>query len=149
MFGLRKRCDEGRINGLFKKAYRWGLTTKLFKFEEMVDVADKRLFRTIKISDHGLNHLLPGKRNVYASKLRNRGHQFILPVMHTEMNKQVLLIEVYKHVLEFSVISFTLLFEICVFAGYCCLFLRLCVQPRSYDFYVRLCFDSVYLCKLF
>ena len=63
-------------------------TTKLFKFEEMVDVADKRLFRAIKSSDHCLNHLLPGKRNVYASKLRNRGHQFLLPVMHTEMHKK-------------------------------------------------------------
>ena len=88
MVGLMKRCDEGRINGMFKKAYRWGLTTKLYKFEEMVDVADKRLFRAIQTSDHCLNLLLPGKRNVYASKLRSRGHKFRLPVMHTEMHKK-------------------------------------------------------------
>ena len=35
MFGLMKRCDEGRMKGLLKTAYRtWGLTTKLLKFEE-------------------------------------------------------------------------------------------------------------------
>ena len=76
----------------------------------MVDVADKRLFRAIQTSDHCLNLLLPGKRNVYASKLRSRGHKFRLPVMNTEMHKKVLLID--AHINLFESASFIVLFKI-------------------------------------
>jgi len=66
--------------------------------------------------------------------------------------RKVLLIDVYINLFESVVISFHLLYYlkcVCLLAFVACLFLRMRVQARSYYFYVRLCFDSVYLCKLF
>ncbi len=45
---LINQADIVRINAVFKKAHRWGLTTKLLRFEDLATQADTKLFRALK-----------------------------------------------------------------------------------------------------
>jgi hypothetical protein len=67
------------IQKLLNKAYKWGLTVKLYKKDELFSARDEKLFESMKLSNHCLYHLLPQQRNV-GHNLRNRGHSFELIV---------------------------------------------------------------------
>ena len=84
---LVNQADIVRINAVFKKAHRWGLTTKLLRFENLATQADAKLFRALKNKDHCLHQLLPDKRTNYSLNLRKRGHDYCLPELQTELHK--------------------------------------------------------------
>ena len=44
---------------IFAKEFKWYLITKLFQADDIIEQADKRLFRAILRSYHCLNELLP------------------------------------------------------------------------------------------
>ena len=107
------------------------------EIDELMDTADKRLFRHISSKTHCLHHLLPPQRNVRtASSLRTRGHNFTSP--HTD-SFPVPLTPSFQlpapatsspHplslVILFSPMYFVLCFCVWTFIDYCILIVSLC-----------------------
>ena len=54
--------DINRINAIFAKAFKWCLTTTLFKADDIIEHFDILLFRAILRSDHCLNEFLPTRK---------------------------------------------------------------------------------------
>ena len=71
-----------RIDKFFRRAYRYGYTTKSIKISEVIEERDRKLFRKIVSNpEHALHELLPVcKQRI----LRQREHNFILPQIKTE-----------------------------------------------------------------
>jgi hypothetical protein len=71
---------ENKIDKMFRKAYKWGLSTKKFTFQELKAQYSERLRHKIcSNSNHCLFHLLPPKRDErYDLRPRSHDHQTIL-----------------------------------------------------------------------
>ena len=85
--GQLSKGDKSRINALFRKAVKRGLSHTSLEIDELIVTADKRLFRHIssRPNTHCMHHLLAPQRKVHtASSLRTQGHSFTLP--HTDFN---------------------------------------------------------------
>jgi len=78
--------DIGRINKMFRKAYRRGLVQELFDFKDIIKRHDCKLFCLVQHPSHCLNVLLPPKRNP-CMQLRTRGHDFTLPTVSSTLLK--------------------------------------------------------------
>jgi hypothetical protein len=70
---------EGKIDKMFKKAKRWGLTTKLYTFVELKQKFSDNLFHQVcSNSNHCLFHLMPALRDrTYNLRDRSHDHQHI------------------------------------------------------------------------
>ena len=66
-----------RIDKFFRRAYRYGYTTKSIKISEVIEERDRKLFsKIVSNPEHALHELLPVcKQRI----LRQREHNFILP----------------------------------------------------------------------
>jgi len=53
--------DKDRLDGLFCKAFKWGLCTDVFRIEDLMREADTKLFRQAADQRHCLYPLLPPK----------------------------------------------------------------------------------------
>jgi hypothetical protein len=75
-----------RIDKFFRRAYRYGYTTKGIKISEVIEERNRKLFRKIESNpEHALHELLPVcKQRI----LRQREHNFILPQIKTERFKR-------------------------------------------------------------
>ena len=74
-----------RIDTFFKRAVRYGYTTRVLMISDIINKRDLKLWNSItNNSNHCLYDLLPQKR---ARKLRKRGHDYILPRIRTERFK--------------------------------------------------------------
>ena len=58
-YGFILKSDVDRINAMFRKAKRWGITTDELDKDLLSTVADSALFNKIKFENHCLHHLLP------------------------------------------------------------------------------------------
>ena len=60
-------CFAGviRIDAMFRKAKRWGITTDEFNMDFLSTLSDSRLFENIKFDQHCLHHLLPQVHEVH------------------------------------------------------------------------------------
>ena len=75
-----------RINKFFRRAYRYGNSSKIYSISKLNEERDEKLFSKIANDpEHVLYDLLPEKR--YRS-LRERKHPFILPKVKTELYKR-------------------------------------------------------------
>lgn len=78
-----------RIDNFCKRAYKYGYTEKTYKMAELIENKDMKLFKSITSnSSHSLSDMLPP---VKTRKLRERGHQYILPKVRTERFKRCFL----------------------------------------------------------
>ena len=68
----------GRINAFLKRAFRYGFATKILEVNSLLDSASKDLFCNIQRSYHCLFSILPVE-TPHDHKLRERGHNFVLP----------------------------------------------------------------------
>ena len=75
-----------RIDKFFRRAYRYGYTTKSIKISEVIEERDRKLFsKIVSNPEHALHELLPVcKQRI----LRQREHNFILPQIKTERFKR-------------------------------------------------------------
>jgi hypothetical protein len=91
-------ADIARFNDLFRKLVRWGILDRLFNFDELIAVAENRLFKRFSVNlNHCLHQLLPEERNT-SYMLRKRGHNFLLPVvMKTLFRKSYVINYLYKN----------------------------------------------------
>ena len=82
---LQKK-DLDRIDKFFRRAHRYGYTTKNIKISEVIEERDRKLFKKIVSNpEHVLHELLPMcKQRI----LRQREHNFILPQIKTERFKR-------------------------------------------------------------
>ena len=65
----------------FRKSFRWGIIDRIFYFETLIDDAQFRLFKRFKDNtEHCLHQLLPDLHHA-SYELRQRGHNFHLPVV--------------------------------------------------------------------
>jgi hypothetical protein len=83
--GVLSSEDVARLNAVFRKAVRWGITDNLYNISNFNDNIQTRLFKHIvNDSDHLLHDLLPERKNT-GHILRQRGHKFQLPIGLTSM----------------------------------------------------------------
>lgn len=96
--GFLSCADIARFNALFRKSVRWGILDRLFNFDELIAVAENRLFKRFSVNlNHCLHQLLPEERNT-SYMLRKRGHNFLLPVvMKTLFRKSYVINYLYKN----------------------------------------------------
>ena len=74
-----------RIDKFFKRAVRYGYTTKVLTINNIINDRVMKLWKSITDnSNHCLFDLLPPERT---RQLRNRGHNYILPRIRTELFK--------------------------------------------------------------
>lgn len=75
------------INSMFKKSFKYQLTSKVFTVENLLIERDKTLFnKASRDQSHCLFHLFPEKRG-YTYNLRGRGHEFSVPNISGEVFK--------------------------------------------------------------
>ena len=76
-----------RINGFFKRSYRYGFTNHVFKVQELLDSTMRDLFTNIQSPEHCLHPLLPPKRG-RSNRHRPKGHDYELPDYTYNFHKQ-------------------------------------------------------------
>ena len=80
--------DKERLDGLLRTAFKRGLCCHVFKVDELINDADRKLFRQISHHTHCLHPLLPQQRpRSLQQSLRSRGHNYSLPHIEFSLYK--------------------------------------------------------------
>ena len=79
IYGFILQSDIDRLNAMFRKARRWGITAVEYDMDLLSTLADSGLCKKIHSENHCLNHLLPKVREVNLHNLRDRPTRYILP----------------------------------------------------------------------
>lgn len=85
--GFLNAEQTGKINALFKRARRYGFTEHTYDFNGIIESADVELFCRMQREEHCLHNILPPIRHGF-SELRNRGHNFVLPLCKYDIYKK-------------------------------------------------------------
>ena len=86
--GYVSQALKDRIDASFRKAYRWKLTDKQYKFDDLLSEVDSKLFACSKVESHCLHHMLPPRHACTQMALRPRGHSFDVPRVVYELTKR-------------------------------------------------------------
>ena len=78
-YGFILLSDIDRLNAIFRKARRWGITAVEYDTELLSALADSGLFEKMHSEKYCLHHLLPKVREVKSHNLRDRPTRYILP----------------------------------------------------------------------
>ena len=90
--------DINRINAMFFKAKKWGLTNTVPSVEEHCENADRKLFKAMLWSHHCLHTLLQTVRSTSGRNMRERGHNF-QPIAKTKFFKNSFIVRcLYNYV---------------------------------------------------
>jgi hypothetical protein len=97
--GFLNTCDIDRVNAVFRKAKRWGITQYIYYVEDFIEIAQLKLFKSIISNDtHCLYQLLPNKRDGNYD-LRTRGHEYKLPDNKTSLTRRAYIANsLYKYI---------------------------------------------------
>jgi hypothetical protein len=97
--GFLNTCDIDRVNAVFRKAKRWGITQYIYYVEDFIEIAQIKLFKCIISNDtHCLYQLLPNKRDCNYD-LRTRGHEYKLPDNKTSLTRRAYIANsLYKYI---------------------------------------------------
>ena len=76
--------DVDRINAVFRKARRWGLTSTTHVYQNIADGAVSKLARKIMNPDHCLHSLIPPIKHNTRYALRNNDCTFSLPLIKND-----------------------------------------------------------------
>jgi hypothetical protein len=97
--GFLNTCDIDRMNAVFRKAKRWGITECAYYVEDFIETAQLKLFKRINCNNnHCLYQLLPNKRDCNYN-LRIRGHEYELPENKTTLTKRAFIANsLYKYI---------------------------------------------------
>ena len=77
--GYVSQALKDRIDASFRKAHRWKLRDKQYKFDDLLSEVDSKLFACSKVESHCLHHMLPSRRACRPTTqmaLRPGGHSF-------------------------------------------------------------------------
>ena len=78
-YGFISKRDIDRINAMFRKARRWGITADEFDMDLLSTISDSGLFRKIGNENHCLHQLLPRVHEVPAYSLRPKPTVYNIP----------------------------------------------------------------------
>ena len=76
------------LTKMLQKARRYGFTSTLHCFEELLEQADDKLFSGTVCSNHCLHHLLQPNRLMFPMSLHPRGHSFDLPRFKYDLTRK-------------------------------------------------------------
>ena len=79
--------DINRINAVFCKAKKCGLTNTVPSVEKLCENADRKLFKAMMWSHHCLHTVLPPVQSTSGRNMVKRGHNFQLPIAKTKLLK--------------------------------------------------------------
>ena len=68
--GAILQSDKDKINAMFRKGKRWGITSNIYSFDELAVLADTGLLNSVLSGHHCLNHLIPEIKNPPSYSLR-------------------------------------------------------------------------------
>ena len=77
--GFISQRDIDRINAMFRKARRWGITVDEFDMDFLSTISDSGLFRKIGNENHCLHQLLPRVHEVPSYSLRPKPKIYNIP----------------------------------------------------------------------
>jgi len=78
--GQLSNGDKDRLDGLFRKVFKRGLCSDIFRIHDLARDADSKLFRQALDNRHCLHPLFPKERpKKMQSSLRSRRHSYTLP----------------------------------------------------------------------
>ena len=86
--GLVKKCDKERIDSLFRKAKRWGLTSEDNDFDLLATLSDSGLMNKVKNPSHCLHPLLPQIQKDSMYNFRARSNKFTKTLIRSEKLSQ-------------------------------------------------------------
>ena len=78
-YGFLSQRDIYRINAMFRKARRWGITVDEFDMDLLSTISDSGLFKKIGNENHCLHQLLPKVHEVPSYNLRPKPTVYNLP----------------------------------------------------------------------
>ena len=78
-YGFLSQRDIDRINAMFRKARRWGITVDEFDMDLLSTLSDSGLFKKIGNENHCLHQLLPKVHEVPSYNLRPKSTVYNLP----------------------------------------------------------------------
>ena len=85
--GYVRETDVDRFNALFRRARKYSYTDTVYDFKGLLYNSDRKLFAKLQSPLHCLNHILPPVKSTTALSLRNRGHDFNLPLSTIDIRK--------------------------------------------------------------
>ena len=119
-----------RINGFFKRSYRYGFTNHVFEVQELLNSAMRDLFTKIQSPEHCLYPLLPPERG-RSNRHRPTGHDYELPNCTYNFHKQSYVIN--------CLFRFFVLILYCMYP-HCTMRIRLLYAFNKYfDFVLQYC----------
>ena len=78
-------CSEiNKIDAMFRKAHRWGLTSKVYNFAEIAADGDKCLVSRILKDSHCLRSLVPKLKTNDRYQLRNNNNNYVRSLIKNE-----------------------------------------------------------------
>ena len=89
-FGHTDRVQEvfvtytAMYDAMFRKAYRWGLTSKVYNFAEIAADCDKCLVSRILKDSHCLRSLVPKLKTNDRYQLRNNNNNYVRSLIKNE-----------------------------------------------------------------
>ena len=83
-----------------KRAVKYGHTAKFFSITDLISQRDLELWKKVTTDNHSLNDLLPMKRT---RNLRDRSHDYVLPLVSIESFKRCFIIDVFLIFFRFSI----------------------------------------------
>ena len=93
LVGYVSQVLKDRIDASFRKAYRWKLTDKQYKFDDLLSEVDSKLFACRKVESHCLHHMLPPRRVCSQMALHRRGHCYDVPRLVDESTKRSFVVQ--------------------------------------------------------
>ena len=78
--GTILQSDKDKINAMFRKGKRWGITSNIFNFDELAVLADTGLLHSMLSGHHCLNHLIPEIKNSSTYNLRPKPTTYNLTI---------------------------------------------------------------------
>ena len=103
--GMITADDINRINSVFCKAKKWGLTNIVPSVEKLCENADRKLFKAMMWWHHCLHTLLSPARYTCGRNMRERGQHFQLPIAKTN-NFQIVQMRIVCTIMFIIYISF-------------------------------------------
>ena len=93
-YGFISQRDIDRINAMFRKARRWGITVDEFDMDLLSTISDSGLFKKIGNENHCLHQLLPKVHVVPSYNLRPKPAVYKLPCPKIKKTTQLIHIQV-------------------------------------------------------
>jgi hypothetical protein len=85
--GFASAAEQQKLDKVLSKSHKYGYCVTRSRFEELLESADKVLFKKAQSNKHSLYNLLPPIR-ISNTVLRERGHPFIVPSCKHELFKR-------------------------------------------------------------